>query len=171
MNSSQVLNVVALLLLATAPAVGDSAAEAHASATILSSITVGTDPGMPMEFGVIRPASASSTIVALYVTDTAAVETRDCLLLDSAAFSPADLPVSRARDATYSITLPESGAVRLVSETSEMTLTDLASDLAGNGRLAPLDVRRMTLHATLHVGANQAAGRYAGSFVVTVAYN
>lgn len=110
----------------------------------------GSIPGV----AVIDPATGSKT-VAGGVVDFGGIH------------MPAVFRVTGTKNMVFTITLP--GAVTLSSGGNSMTLDSFTSDpaiglLPNNGRT---DV---SVGATLHVGANQAAGTYTGVFTVTVNY-
>jgi hypothetical protein len=96
--------------------------------------------------------------------------------------SSAQFVVTGEASFTYTLTIPAglAGAWPITNGTpaNDMTVDTFTSDLstaAGAGVLTPTSggagSQTVSVGATLHVGANQVAGAYTGSFPVTVAYN
>ena len=81
----------------------------------------------------------------------------------------ARIEVVGMRRTTYALTLPTS---MILTDGSHTMLVDTFRSHAGNiGTLNGEGEQALRLGATLHLGANQTPGDYAGTFVVTVAYN
>ncbi|MEO8505739.1 MAG: DUF4402 domain-containing protein [Acidobacteriota bacterium] len=91
------------------------------------------------------------------------------LLGNGLGVSAATFAVIGEPNASFSITLPT--PCTLSSGGSSMTLDSFTSHPNGSGNLGPAGSQSVTLGATLHVGAAQAAAAYSGSYNVTVAYN
>ncbi|MCX6267659.1 MAG: DUF4402 domain-containing protein [Bacteroidetes bacterium] len=85
--------------------------------------------------------------------------------------------VSGTGDATYAITLPINGAVRLTSGSEHMEVIDFVAHPASAGADALAGALNnsgsdsFTVGATLQVGEAQPYGVYAGTFFIAVNYN
>ena len=75
---------------------------------------------------------------------------------------------------TYSIALPSTPVTINGPLSAAMTVDTFTSDIASgalSGALGAAGSQSFYVGGKLHVGANQAAGNYTGTFTVTVAYN
>jgi len=82
----------------------------------------------------------------------------------------ASFTASGSGSQTYTITLPGSASTLSDGAAHTMTVDSVSSSVGGTGTLTA-GTQTFTVGGTLHVGANQVAGAYTGSFSVTVAYN
>jgi len=145
-------------------------ATANASATIITPITITKVVGADMNFRNIAVNATPGTVV-LTPGGTRSL-TGGCTLPASAGtVTAAAFTVTGLAAATYSITLP-GVATTIVSGANNMTVDTWTSTPNASGTLAG-GTDNLTVGATLHVGASQAAGTYtsADPFSVTVNYN
>lgn len=121
-----------------------------------------------LQFGqLVASASAGTVVLAPNGTATAS---GGVILGNAAGRAAASFTVTGNANATYAITLP-STSVTLASGTDSMTLDSFTSNPSGTGMLSSGGSQALTVGATLHLGANQPAGSYSGSFSVVVVYN
>lgn len=145
--------VLAASLLVMAPAPGAAAA-----------ITVST--GTSLGFGQIVATGMAGTVI---VTPTGGrSRTGGVVLGNGLGVSAASFTVTGDSDATYNITLPSS--CELAGATATMTADGFTLGPASAGNLGITGEQTVTVGATLHVAAGQAAEAYSGSFFFTVAY-
>lgn len=96
-----------------------------------------------------------------------------------ASLRPLDLGGSRtvaaivrlegARNAAYSVTLPD--VVRATGNGFDITVRPSTPGAGSAGRLSPEGSREIEIEGRVAAGGVPAAGRYAGTFPVTIAYN
>ncbi|NOR51400.1 MAG: DUF4402 domain-containing protein, partial [Gammaproteobacteria bacterium] len=79
----------------------------------------------------------------------------------------ADFDVTGAADATYSISF--SASTVLTGLGADIVVDTFTDSLGGSGVLTG-GAESFTAGATLHLGANQTAGVYSGTYTVTVNY-
>jgi hypothetical protein len=152
----------ALLLAGTAAFAQSPTASANATAEILSPIALAKNSDLV--FGSITPTGTAGTVSL----SAAGSRTPTNVTLASGAFNAASFTATGTGSQTFTIT-PDSSATLNGTPSGTMTV-DTFTTSAGAGTLAS-GTQTFTLGGTLHVGANQAAGSYTGSFNVTVAYN
>jgi hypothetical protein len=150
----------ALLLFGAALALASGVASAQIS------ITRNAD----LRFGSLTVGGAAGTVV---ITPAGARSTTGSVAGIGAAFGAASFTVSvPSGNPHYTFTLPtsatltDSGSATMTVDTFTSNPACCASQVAGSSRTEVL-----TVGATLHVGANQAAGSYSGTFFVTVIQN
>lgn len=173
MNAMRTLLVGMLLLslvVVAAPSFA-AGASAGAGATIASGISCAKITGADLEFGVIIPDTAASTVIV----SPAGVRTKtgNCTLLSinplpqAAAFS-----VGGTANATYAFTVTEE-SITVTSGSHTMTVDTWTTDPSGSSSfvIGSAGTQDVKVGGTLKVGANQAAGRYTGTFNVTANYN
>jgi len=142
-------------------------ATANASATIITPITIAKT--VDMNFGNISVNAIAGTVIM----DPAGVRsvTGGCTLpTPVGTVTAASFTVTGVPGLTFGITLP-SGATTITAVTN-MTVDTWTSTPTPTGTL-PGGTQTLTVGATLHVGASQAAGVYnsATPFTVRVDYN
>ena len=145
-----------------------ASASASAKATIITPIAI--DQVADLNFGNIVAGTDAGTVTV----DTEGNRTSSTgITLPNATpgdFQAAKFTVTGLADATYAITLPDDNTVTISGPGEDMTVTGFTSNPDGTGVLAG-GTQTLSVGATLNVGADQAAGEYAGEFTVTVAYN
>jgi hypothetical protein len=141
--------------------------EASAYATIITPISI--EKVQDLYFGNIVAGTGSGTVKV--TTDDLRTKTGDVILpaATPGTIQAAKFTVNGLADATYSITLPASIEISL-SGASPMLVSDFTSNPNGTGILTA-GTQTLAVGATLKVNGGQAAGTYAGTFDVTVAYN
>ena len=142
-------------------------ATATATATIITPIAISNT--VNMNFGNI---AVNATIGTVVLTPAGARSvTGGCTLpTPTGTVSAASFTVSGLSGATYSITLP--AAATTITAVTSMTVDTWTSLPTPTGTLTG-GSETLTVGATLHVGASQAAGVYTSAtpFSVTVNYN
>lgn len=116
-----------------------------------------------LEFGKVAPTGTAGTVT---VSPTGARSSIDVDLFGGTV-SAASFTVTGENNEAYALNLPTSTA--LTGPGADMTV-DTFTDDAGTTVLSG-GSDTFNVGATLHVGASQAPGNYAGSFAVTVNYN
>jgi hypothetical protein len=157
-----IASALALLLLSDGAA---GAATGTASAEIVSAITITNTVGL--QFGQIAPSASPGTVTI--ATSGVRTSTGGVTLAGLATVSAAGFDVTGAPDNTYTITITSSTTITLGGNSMTVDTFESAPDTTGTLSAGGTDV--ILVGATLHVGANQAAGSYTGTFDVTVAYN
>jgi hypothetical protein len=163
MNTSILLAVILIVFSA-------NAAAQTASATIdveIESRTLTLANTGGLNFGKIVPYGSGG---AIYVNPIDGVPSaNNAFISDATDIRVSTWVVSGIPGAPYAVTLPTSVAISNGPNTMNVRTfgrsgqTLLFLDAAGNGSF--------NVGAALHVGANQAAGIYTGTFNVTVSYN
>lgn len=163
MKNLSIIVLLVVLLISSAAVAG--ASSSASSAQILTPATLSNTVGL--EFGQIGVSASAGTVTlspAGVRTSSGGVTLAGGVPATVASFDVAGEPSS-----TYTITLPTSTAIVLGADS--MTIDTFASSPDTTGTLSGAGTDTLLVGATLHVGANQAAGEYAGSFDVTVLYN
>jgi len=165
------LGIASFLAFCALEAGAQATATGHISAEVIEAITA--VESSPMNFGSFTVGDQSGSIVL--PAFGAAVSTSSIVTAGS-SISPATFSISGAKDATFSVTLPEGpttltnldGAGTLVvsdwTATSEMGKEEYV--LAGGSQ-------KVKVGATLNIGTidENPKGTYTGSYQVTFAYN
>ena len=154
--------IAGALLLAGPAAFSSDTASASASADILTPISLAkvTD----LVFGSISPTGTPGTLVL----SAAGVRTPTNVTTASGTFGTASFTATGTGSQTFTIT-PDTSIT--IDDGAAHTMTvDTFTTSAGAGTLS-LGTQTFNVGATLHVGANQFAAHYTGTFSVTVAYN
>jgi spore coat protein U-like protein len=144
---------------------------AEAKATLIRPITISMETNL--NFGtIVVPSSTTGGTVMVSTDGTTEVTGTDISLAESLGDPPttASFTVTGEPNGTYAITLPDDNTVTISGPGEDMTVTGFTSNPDGTGVLAG-GTQTLSVGATLNVGADQAAGEYAGEFTVTVAYN
>lgn len=144
-------------------------ATATATATIVSPIAISKT--VDMNFGNVAASAALGTVI---LTPAGARSITGGVTLPATAgtVTAASFTVTGTPGYTYAITLP-AVALTITSGGPSMTVDTWTSNPTPTGTLVA-GTSTLTVGATLHVGANQAAGVYgvpAETFTVTVNYN
>ncbi len=164
------LALVALAVLLSATLVRQTAqaasTSADATATIVS--TIGISKTNDLRFGNVAAGSSIGTVVQS-PTGTR-TKTGGVTLSNVNAGGPASFTVSGDGSASFAITLPGSAVTLSDGGTNTMTVDTFTSNPSGSGTLSG-GSQSVAVGATLHVGANQPAGAYTGTFSVSVDYN
>ncbi|MCX6226443.1 MAG: DUF4402 domain-containing protein [Bacteroidia bacterium] len=164
------LGITSFLAFASGGATAQVTAAGHIFAEVIDAITA--FESSPMNFGRFSTGDQGGSIVI--PASGAAVSTSSVITTDS-EINPATFSVSGAKDATFSVTLPE-GPTTLTSHTGDtMTVTDWTAT-SGKGDDAYIlagGIQTVKVGATLQVGSinDNPKGIYTGSYKVTFAYN
>jgi hypothetical protein len=132
----------------------------------LSAAAVQIKNNVPLTFGNLISGSTSGTVK---VSSSGAATTTGGVIAFGGGSAPASFTISIEKGNPH-YTIQLSGGTSLVGPGASMPV-DLfeSTPPAGGGRISPpAGFEDMTVGATLHVGANQAAGMYSGTFDVTV---
>jgi hypothetical protein len=168
----QITRIFALLVIGlafTASSFAQVTATANASATIVSPIAIVKT--LDMNFGNVAASAALGTVV-LTPASTRSATGGVTLPATAGTVTAASFTVTGTAGYTYAITLPVA-ALTITSGGPSMTVDTWTSTPTPTGTLVG-GTSTLTVGATLHVGANQAAGVYgilAETFSVTVNYN
>ena len=158
------VGLAALLLCGqSAFAAGSVSATGHASATIITPLTIAES--VQLNFGTIAPGTNADTLI---VSPSGSPTIGSYLQTAGTPAAAAAFTVNGQGTLAYAITLP-SAAVTLTSGADSMSVDTFVSTPSGSGALAA-GTQTVNVGATLHVGASQAAGSYTGTYSVTVAY-
>jgi hypothetical protein len=165
----------AVMLAITVASYGQVTAQATATATIVTPITITTTSNM--SFGnVIQTAPASTSTVVLAPAGTATYTNASTSVIPAATatISAAVYNVTGTPAATYSITIP-GAPITLNGPSGTMTVDNFTSTptvAAGGVLSSPGGTQVLRVGAQLNISANQAAGTYtSANFPVTVNYN
>ncbi len=158
------LAALALVALGPSHARADTAT-ATASAEVAQAIQVAVNTNM--DFGRLAPTGTAGTVDL--ATDGSRTAT-NVDLLGGGTVSAAVFDVTGAANEAYSITLPASTTLADGAGNS-MSVDTFAHDAGSSPSLNGAGSDQFNVGATLHVGANQTAGTYTGTFDVTVSYN
>ena len=167
-----VLAALFLTVFAASNAYGQGAnsasATANAKARVISPITLAVAGTSELNFGDLVPSTSAAGTVAL---TAAGVRTAagGVTLGSATSVGVPTFNVGGQANSTYAITLP-AVASTLTSGANTMTVDTFTGSKA-TGTLSAGGADSFTVGGVLHVAQNQAAGSYAGTFSVTVAYN
>lgn len=155
-----------VMVLATQQMMAQNSADATArvTATIITPISI--EKTADLLFGKIVKSDAGGTVVI--DTEDNAVYTGVTEFANNINVSAAKFTVKGNAGNRYSISLPTSITI---SETGGATMTVNHFTSSPDVVIASNGTQTLSVGATLNVGADQAAGEYAGEFTVTVAYN
>ncbi len=159
----------AVMLAFSATTFAQVSATATATATIVSPIAIAKT--VDMNFGNVAASAALGTVV-LSPAGARSATGGVTLPATVGTVTAASFTVTGTPGYTYAITLPVA-ALTITSGAPTMTVDTWTSNPTPTGTLVA-GTSTLTVGATLHVGANQAAGVYgipAQTFTVTVNYN
>lgn len=161
-NLSRFSLLAAIIATASTLSVSAFAATATgtASATVLTPIAIAA--GTALNFGTLAGNASGGTVV---VTAAGARSTTGTVVVTGAAFSAGTFTVTGTGAATFAVTYPGSFNVVSGSDTMAVAVTGAATGTLSGGTVS------LPVGGTLTVGANQAAGSYTGTYVMTVEYN
>ena len=147
---------------------------ANATATVVRPITISSS--VDLAFGNVVPGATAGTLTLTAASSTAATAGGGVTQPGTqvGTVTAAKFDVAGEGGLTYSITLPSSAATINGPSAATMTVDTFTSDIASgtlSGALGAAGSQSFYVGGKLHVGANQAAGNYTGTFSVTVAYN
>jgi len=145
-----------------------------ANAKIVAALTL--TAVTPLDFGTMSvPTAPVNVSVSTTSGRTSSVLANIDLLIQDAPPTAAAYTVGGETGYAYAITLPANGVVTISNGTVSMAVNGFNAETASEGTgLAGTIISsgdNFTVGATLVLGTSQAAGTYAGSFNVTVAYN
>jgi hypothetical protein len=162
--------VIGIVMIAfSANTFAQVSATATATATIVSPIAIAKT--VDMNFGNVAASAALGTVV-LSPAGARSITGGVTLPATAGTVTAASFTVTGTPGYTYAITLP-AAVLTITSGGPSMTVDTWTSNPTPTGTLAA-GTSTLTVGATLHVGANQAAGVYgvpAETFTVTVNYN
>jgi hypothetical protein len=119
-------------------------------------------------FGAFAAGTGGSVVISPEGSRSA---TGDVVLISASDGAAAQFTISGDADFAYSIDLPSDGTVELSDSAGHsMTINGFTSSPPLFGQLSSLGSQELAVGATLNVGANQPAGNYSGTFLVTVNY-
>ena len=120
---------------------------------------------VPLAFGSLISGATPGTIT---ITSSGTTSTTGGVIAFGAGAAAASFTISIEKgNPNYSIVLPSSA--NLIGTGAPMLVDGFESTPGNGGHVRPpTGFQDMTLGATLHVGANQAAGTYSGTFNITV---
>jgi hypothetical protein len=120
---------------------------------------------VPLNFGSLISGGAAGAMV---VSSSGATSTTGGVVAFGAAATPGSFTITIEQgNPNYTILLPS--AATLTGTGANMTVDGFESTPGTGGHIRPpAGMQVMTVGATLHVGANQAAGSYIGTFNITV---
>lgn len=159
--------MLAALALA-APGVAAEAPRAGTMATASAQIyqPISLQKATDLAFGGILASSAAGRVVL--APDGTRSASGGAVLAASSGVSAAVLRVAGEPSTSFTLSLP--GTILMQAGAAQMTAEAFTSDAAVT-RLDATGRLEVHLGATLNVAPGQAPGLYAGSFLVTVAYN
>jgi hypothetical protein len=149
---------------------GQTTATGHISAEVIDAITA--FESTPMSFGRFSTGDQGGSIVV--PSNGGAISTSTVITADS-NINPATFSVTGAKDATFSVTLPE-GPTLLTSSSGDIMVVSDWTTSSGQGSDAYVlagGTQKVSVGATLQVGSmnDNPKGVYSGSYKVTFAYN
>ena len=163
---SILLSLVAILSIASFTAKAQVSATATSSATIITPIAI--TKTADLNFGNV---AVSPTLAGTVVITPAGVRSAVggvTLPAIAGTVSAPSFTVTGAAGSTYSISLP--AAFTITGAGAPMTIDSFVSTPTPSGLLTG-GTQTLTVGATLHVGANQAAGVYTNATALTVTVN
>jgi hypothetical protein len=164
----KLISFLLVLVAFTAVSYAQVSADATATATIVSPITI--TKTVDMDFGNVAVSSVAGTVI-LTPAGTRSTTGGVTLPATTGTVTAAAFNVTGTPAYTYSIAITGS-PLTVTSGANTMTVTAFTSTPASPGTLVAGD-NALTVGATLNVGANQASGTYVSGlpFTVTVNYN
>lgn len=166
------LIVVMIFVFLAIPAMAQTSdnEDSDASATIIDGIAIikSTD----LQFGSILPSSNAGYIKL--ITNGDQVDYSNIIAVSGSNPTQASFQITGQSTAAYTVTLPDNVTLLHTGGLYNMYADEFNYTTTNNGTGSPaLDAEGhdgLDVGAKLHVGANQNAGLYIGSFSVTVAY-
>ncbi len=154
-----------LVVLLTSSAATAATSTSAVGATILAPLTLSNTAGL--EFGQIGISASAGTVRV----STAGVRfgTGGVTLAGVVSPTVASFDVVGAPGSTYTVELPASATI--ASGVHTMSLDTFVSSPPTTGTLSGAGADTLVVGATLRVGGDQPAGRYTGSFAVTISYD
>jgi hypothetical protein len=167
-------SLVALVALAIGGFNTLTASDANAQASDTQSANINAQINNPivlnwvqdMDFGEAAPSTVATTVIIAADGTVSGDAIGKAGTPQEARFSISGLPTQ-----TYAVTLPAVPVVLSDGGTNNMNVTGFIHDASGTLPAVGAQPEGFGVGATLNIGADQAAGSYAGSFNVTVAYN
>jgi hypothetical protein len=142
----------------------------QARARIVTTLTLTNE--RDLDFGSILKDAAASGAVIIAADSTAEAESTDFTLSDGTS-SSAQFLVSGSPNATYNVSFNPTLTLTpaLPSNTTEMTINSITSNITTDGVLSASGLQRFYIGGTLNVPADAVADSYSADLTVTVAYN
>jgi hypothetical protein len=153
---------------AAAPGNTATATDGSATAQIVSPITITHVSGDTLNFGVIVPDSAGSSVISITTGGIGSVASGGAVVVDASAQGSDSFDVTGDANRSFSI-VTTGGTVSNGAQTMAFTTTYASG--AGSGTLSVGGTANFTVGGDLTVGAAQASGTYTGSYSATVTYN
>lgn len=176
-NRISLLALVGIVLAGALTGVNKASAQANGEASTTGAGTVVRGVAIhkerDLEFGAIVASASSGTCVITAASSTTRSATGGVTLTDQGGLTPAsaEFDVTGNPNFTYTITLPNSVTITNTTGNNEtMTITDMTKSNQGP-QLNGQGTETWWAGGTLNVAADQAAGRYTGTFDVGVAYD
>lgn len=162
--------IICSLTLTPGKANAQATATGHIFAEVVEGVTAGESTSM--NFGRFSTGDQGGSIIV--PTSGAAISTSTVVPADS-NINPATFSVSGAKDATFSVTLPQGPATLTNISGGSMKVTDWTAT-SGQGSDAYIlagGIQTVKVGATLQVGSinDNPKGIYTGSYKITFAYN
>lgn len=164
MKKFAVLAAVAAFATSAPAFAQDNQADGSATAEVVAPITLTHVAGASLNFGTFTAGTGGTVVVA---RNGGGSSTGDVVLLAGSTESSDEFTVEGDADRRFSITTGNSN----VTHTDGTTTMAFTTDARGNHTLDTAGDADFTVGGTLTVGADQLAGDYAGTYVVTVDYN
>src|SRR5450759_433236 len=146
-------------------------ASATATATIITPIAI--TKTVDMNFGILAVNNTVGTVILTPASTRSATGGVTFLPANPGTITAASFDITGLANATYSITLPV--GVTTITAVTNMTVDTWTSTptVASGGALSAVGTQALSVGATLHVAASQAAGVYTSAipFDGTVNYN
>lgn len=168
--------LLGLLLLSVFGLTQSASAQANGTATTNGGGTVirgvAITKNVDLEFGELVSSSTSGTVVLTAAATTSRSATGGVTLANQGGLTPtaAEFRVSGNPNYSYTITLPTTVTITKSGGSETMTIDTFTKSVA-SPQLNGLGTELWYAGGTLNVAADQAAGRYDGTFQVGVAYN
>ncbi|WP_341710768.1 DUF4402 domain-containing protein [Erythrobacter sp.] len=151
-----------------APGNTATATDGSATAQIVAPIAITHVSGESLNFGIIVPDSAGSSVVSITTGGAGSVPTGNAVVVDASAQQADAFDVTG--DANRGFSISTTGGT-VSNGTQTMAFSTSFDTTAGSGTLSGTGTASFTVGGDLTVGAAQAAGTYTGSYSATVAYN
>lgn len=160
-----------LFTTSEASAQANGAASTNGSGLVIRGVAIHKE--RDLEFGALIPSASAGTVVVTAASSTTRSATGGVTLTDQGGYTPssAEFDVTGNPNFTYTITLPTSVTITNTTGNNEtMTITSFTKSNQGP-QLNGQGTETWWAGGTLNVAADQAGGRYTGTFDVGVAYD
>ncbi|QKG70607.1 DUF4402 domain-containing protein [Erythrobacter mangrovi] len=151
-----------------APGNTATATDGSATAQIVAPIAITHVATESLNFGIIVPDSAASSVISITTGGVGSVASGGAVVVDASAQQADAFDVTGDANRSFSIATT-AGTVSNGAQT--MAFSTSFDTVAGSGTLDGAGTASFTVGGDLTVGAGQAAGTYTGSYSATVSYN